>query len=99
MRQVNTPSLLGGSRVVITGFIRSLIWVIAIVALLFTPLIAPHEPPSKLAKDSSHQCALGQRARSAVLPGSLADIRMFPKIRGTLFCGPYNKDPVIWVLY
>ena len=38
--------LLGGSWVVISGVVRPLIWVIAIVGLLITPLITSHEPPS-----------------------------------------------------
>ena len=40
-------SLLGGSWVVISRFISPLIWVIAIVTLIITPLITTHEPPSR----------------------------------------------------
>ena len=38
--------VLGGSWVVISGVISPLIWVIAIVTLLITPLITTHEPAS-----------------------------------------------------
>ena len=38
----------GGSWVVISGVISSLVWLIIIVTLLITPLITTHEPPSKL---------------------------------------------------
>ena len=41
-------SLLGGSWVVICGAISPLIWVIAIVTLLITPLITTYEPPSRV---------------------------------------------------
>ena len=44
---VQGSSLLGGSWVVISGVIGPLIWVIAILALLKTPLITTHEPPSR----------------------------------------------------
>ena len=37
--------LLGGSRVVISGVISPLIWVITIVTLFITPLLTNHEPP------------------------------------------------------
>ena len=40
--------LLGGSWVVISGGISPQMWVIFIVALLITPLIATHEPPSRV---------------------------------------------------
>ena len=40
--------LLGGSWVVISGVIRPLVWVITILTLLITPLIATHEPPSRV---------------------------------------------------
>ena len=40
------PTLSGGSWVVISGVIHPLIWVITIVTLLITLLIATHEPPS-----------------------------------------------------
>ena len=40
------PMRLGGSWVVISGLISPLIWVIIVVALLITPLITTHEPPS-----------------------------------------------------
>ena len=39
-------SILGGSWVGISMVRSSLIWVITIVALLITPLITTHEPPS-----------------------------------------------------
>ena len=37
-----------GSRVVISGIISPLIWVISIVILLITLLITTHEPPSRV---------------------------------------------------
>ena len=40
-------TVLAGSWVVISGVISSLIWVISIVTLLITLLIATHEPPSR----------------------------------------------------
>ena len=39
--------LLGGSWVVISRVISTLIWVISIVILLITLLITTHEPPSR----------------------------------------------------
>ena len=39
--------LLGGSWVAMSGVISPLRWVITIVTLLITPLIATHEPPSR----------------------------------------------------
>ena len=42
--------VLGGSRVVISGVRSALIWVIIIVALLITPLITTHEPPSRVSE-------------------------------------------------
>ena len=42
-------AILGGSWVVIGRVISPLIWVITIVALLITPLITTHEPPSRYA--------------------------------------------------
>ena len=38
--------VLGGSWVVMSMVIRPLIWVITRVALIITPLITTHEPPS-----------------------------------------------------
>ena len=44
---VNTVATrLGGSWVVISGVRSPLIWVISIVTLLITLLVATHEPPS-----------------------------------------------------
>ena len=42
-----SPSLRGGSWVVITGVISPLLRVISLVALIVTLLITAHEPPSK----------------------------------------------------
>ena len=41
-------NILEGSWVVISGVVSSLIWVRTVVALLTTPLITTHEPPSRL---------------------------------------------------
>ena len=48
MSQGHVQWLLGSSWVVISGFISPLIWVISIVTLLLTLLIATHEPPSRV---------------------------------------------------
>ena len=42
------PVILGGSWVVISMVISTLIWVVTAVTLLLTPLITTHEPPSNL---------------------------------------------------
>ena len=55
--------LLGGSWVVTSGVVSPLIWVIFIVALLITPPIPTHEPPSRHSQ------------RSELLKESLAEIR------------------------
>ena len=39
--------VVGGSWVVISGVISTLIWVLSIVTLLISLLITTHEPPSK----------------------------------------------------
>ena len=41
-------TVLGGSGVVISRVISSPIWVISVVTLLITLLIATHEPPSEI---------------------------------------------------
>ena len=46
MGSIREFCLLGGSRVVISRVIGPLIGVTTIVALLITPLITTHEPPS-----------------------------------------------------
>ena len=47
-RAFDFKGVLGGSRVVISGVISLLIWVISIATLLITPLITTHEPPSRV---------------------------------------------------
>ena len=53
--------LLGGSWVVISGVVSLLIWVITIVALLLTPLITTHEPPSRLPRSNLLPLFLSQQ--------------------------------------
>ena len=57
--------LLGGSWVVISRVISPLIGVIVIVALLITPLITTHEPPSRVYRGFrvSRDADLGQAVR------------------------------------
>ena len=43
-----TPILLGGSWVVLSGVISPLTWVVSIVAPLITPIITTHEPYTTL---------------------------------------------------
>ena len=45
-RGTHITGVLGGSWVVISGAISPLTWVISIITLLITLLIATHEPPS-----------------------------------------------------
>ena len=54
--------LLGGSWVVISGGISPQMWVIFIVALLITPLIATLEPPSKALQVLSEPGSLSREA-------------------------------------
>ena len=51
--------VLGGSRVVVSGVISPLIWVISIVTLLITLLITSREPPSKPRPPPETSCAVG----------------------------------------
>ena len=60
-------SLLGGSGVVISMVISPLIWVIAIVTLLITPLKTTHEPPSTGSRDSESRKAEAQTQRSSMV--------------------------------
>ena len=65
-------SLLGGSWVVISRVISPLIWVISIVTLLITLLIATHEPPSTLLNRKyvclgSVVCRLSQKVLGTVI--------------------------------
>ena len=52
--------ILGGSRVVMSGVISPLIWVISIVTILITPLITPHEPASKTCSLFHYSCLPGK---------------------------------------
>ena len=63
-------TVLGGSWVVIGGVISPLIWVISIVTLHITLLIATHEPPSRFKMVPEHTQKLLVRRRRWTAPRS-----------------------------
>ena len=67
--------VLGGSWVVITGIISPLIWVISVVTLLITLLVASLEPPSQVSSREAVEASLGSLHEAA------AQCKSGPRVR------------------